>query len=509
MADFLRLNGLPVAVADSDSDTLERREFEEASRMFDGSISRRRIAAKRSWKFTTIPLPASDAAALVAMLQGRAEGWNFDRDAWSSRPLQPNTTANYFTQLRLSGPADGRTGYLDYNPNAYGKGIELGSVSVNRLAGNQRSVETDTTGFTAVDGATLLQSPDYFYHGTKSLRVLTSATVNGARGGVYTTGVQAGATGTVAGSCYVFATSAVSVRAYLYNATLGTSSAIKTIALAPYTWTRIAELTLTANATTDLVSLYILEESADSGIEFFVDALQIENLTYSTPFVDGSRSVMSRAEYVGFDPSPGLGITVSMWVASRVISAQRGIFELQGNVPGTTSVHYLAAYANGGSLVPILGGPTGAGSWGIANAFTTWIGQWLQFTYALVGPTGVPTLRVLIDGVQRLLVYPTANITADPRAFTRVQIGGYSTVAPFQCPIDDFVILPWVASDAHLANMRSATHSLALSPRLWAEGSFLPEGGGVLCDAQLADAVFASYAGVTNARRVSFSLEEV
>lgn len=498
---FLTLNGLEVAVADQGSTDLQRETIEPSDRMFDGSLSRRRIVEKRSWKFTTIPLPADRASILEALLRGRGEGWSFDRDAWSARPLPPNTAANTFTNYRLSGPADGRAGFLEYNPSAYGKGIEHGPITTNILAANQRSVETGTAGFNAVDGATLLQSPDYFYHGTKSLRVLTSATVNGIRGGVNTTGVAAASGGSHAGSCYLFATSAVTIRAYLYNATTATAGPISTITLVPYEWRRVRGLTLAGVVAGNLLQLWIEESVADSGIEFFVDALQIELSTLSTPFVDGVRATASRTEYQGLDLYPFKGFTISFWTSQAGAAGGRYAVTLRASA---TSGDLFQIGHSGSSLSVSTVGVGGLFVQNIAGVFSSWAGRWIQIVVDCVARTVLVYVNGALVGTVSI---PVSLFPAFPLPW--VYLGAFGGGLQWLYPIDDLVILPWAADVTQLANIRAATRSIAVSPRLWAEGSFLPEGGGILCDAQLADSAFASYASRTNSRRVSFTLEEV
>jgi hypothetical protein len=506
MVDFLRLNGLPVMVADSGSDSLERRTFEGFDRMFDGSPSRRRIAEKRSWRFTTIPLPAESARALEAVLQGRVEGWPFDADAWSSRPLTPSKVAGRFANYRLSGAADGRASFADYTPNHFGKGIENGLVGTNLFTANQRSVETNTTGFAAVDGAAISQSADYFYHGTKSLRVITSTTVNGVRGGVNTVATAVAIGGSYTGSFYILSPVAASFRCYLRNASTGTTGTPFYVTTSPYEWQR-AWGTLTGVAAGQLVELYITEDVADSGVEFFVDALQLENSTLVSPFVDGVRSAISRAVYTGLDLFPYHDFTLSFWTsyvgtgagvryAVTITTSESGLGQgLQ--VGGSSTNLYLAISGIPGNL-----------STTVSGAFVSYVGKWIQ----VVLKKSEAQALVYVDGVLRLtlsLIIGSNNYYPSLDLCRYVQIGESNGGGAFVFPIDEVMILPWAADVATLANIRAATHSLALSPRLWAEGSFLPEGGGILCDAQLADSAFASYAGNTNTRRVSFALEEV
>jgi hypothetical protein len=140
----------------------------------------------------------------------------------------------------------------------------------------------------------------------------------------------------------------------------------------------------------------------------------------------------------------------------------------------------------------------------IAGVFSSWAGRWIQIVVDCVARTVLVYVNGALVGTVSI---PVSLFPAFPLPW--VYLGAFGGGLQWLYPIDDLVILPWAADVTQLANIRAATRSIAVSPRLWAEGSFLPEGGGILCDAQLADSAFASYASRTNSRRVSFTLEEV
>ena len=166
----------------------------------------------------------------------------------------------------------------------FGSGIMIEPGTTNLLTANQSSVETDLTGFTALDAATLTRDTVEHWHGIASLKVVTSGTVNGVRGGARTDAITALANTSFSGS--VWAKGVGTVRVYLKDATNGVTSNIVTLSLTS-SWQRVVcKLTTGASAVTDL-GLYMEEDVADSALTFYVDGLQIEQRNYTTSWTLG------------------------------------------------------------------------------------------------------------------------------------------------------------------------------------------------------------------------------
>lgn len=75
MTDFLRVNGIPISVADGSAAGAPE-VIGRAARGLNGSLVAERRRVKRRWDFATPPLDPVEALAIEGLLLGR--GWTFD-----------------------------------------------------------------------------------------------------------------------------------------------------------------------------------------------------------------------------------------------------------------------------------------------------------------------------------------------------------------------------------------------------------------------------------------------
>jgi hypothetical protein len=90
----LALNGVAVAVM---VDSVQREEVEIGeglTRAYDGSNLRTTQAYKRQWKARTTFLSQAESTALIALLQGRGDHWNFDADKYSDKGMVATADTN-------------------------------------------------------------------------------------------------------------------------------------------------------------------------------------------------------------------------------------------------------------------------------------------------------------------------------------------------------------------------------------------------------------------------------
>ena len=302
---FLTLNGLTIPVIDGGLD--ERyHEVGAARRSFPGQHQKSRRGVKRSWAVRTAPLPVADAEMIERFLLGLGDAFSFDDHPFTAKGIAPNTF-DAFTYK----PGTAADGLPVLNQARFGSSIAHSSAVVNLLTANQQSVETDTTGFSAVDLSTISRDTNFAYVGAACLKVITSAAVNGVLGGM---AVLATSTNTQvwAVSAYVMSPTAVTVQVIGRNNTAGTDGTPTVVTLTPYTWQRISALSPSVTSG-DVISLRVLEETADSNITFYVDGLQINNDTALPP--RPFNGVSTVPAYFDLDDSTwdGRDFTFSFW----------------------------------------------------------------------------------------------------------------------------------------------------------------------------------------------------
>ena len=194
-------------------------------------------------------------------------------------------------------------------------GLRISKQTTNLLTANQSSIETDTTGFTAV-GSTLSKSADQAWSGSNSLKVITDN--EGAGEGFYTANTTTPVSQTYTASIYLYGAGTVQISLNEREAddsdVGSTDSAVITLST---TWTRYT-VSRTFGATGARARVYVLT-NADQDITFYCDGLQLEQSTYPTPWHIGAGTRTPSRLTLTTDPCPathGRGVSVVMPVAS-------------------------------------------------------------------------------------------------------------------------------------------------------------------------------------------------
>ncbi len=148
----------------------------------------------------------------------------------------------------------------------------------NMLAYNQSSVETDTTGFTSQNGATLTRDTTQFWQGTASLKCVTpgTTTAEGFLAYLPSNAVLAGETLTL--SCYLTATAGTSLSLFLMSTSIGGIGPFKVVTLAGGlgVWQRVSvTTTIPPGVVSGLYGLR-LATATQAAVTFYVDGLQVE-----------------------------------------------------------------------------------------------------------------------------------------------------------------------------------------------------------------------------------------
>ncbi len=159
----------------------------------------------------------------------------------------------------------------------------------NMLTANQSDVETDTSGFTAITGATLTRDTTQQWHGAASLKVVTPgvATNEGVGVGRPDTAFQAGQT--ITASAYLRGAGTLQFKIVRAGVT---TYANTTITLTG-TWTRYQiTATLPYPLPTGTYQLQITT-SGTQAVTFYADGLQIEATTPATAWTLGGAIVLA------------------------------------------------------------------------------------------------------------------------------------------------------------------------------------------------------------------------
>ncbi|MGB9781472.1 MAG: hypothetical protein ACPLXA_00715 [Moorellaceae bacterium] len=169
-----------------------------------------------------------------------------------------------------------------FTPTTKGQAVFVWQGTANVLTANQSSAETDLTGYVAGKGATLAQDTSYAWHGTKSVKVTTPGLVAGE-------GVRVSFTGSAntvyAGQVRIRGSGTVQVQLIdTANKIYGT---VKTIALTNNAWQEINNVVVyCGGGNVD----FLITTTTAQAVTFWVDGLQVEAGSYSTPWTLGGGS---------------------------------------------------------------------------------------------------------------------------------------------------------------------------------------------------------------------------
>jgi len=199
------------------------------------------------------------------------------------------------------------------------------TVSVNwtnLLTNNQASIETDTTGFAAMSGATISRDTTEHWNGTASLKVVCPGSV--LYEGVYTTNIVVSPSTVYTGSFWIKATAGKSLTIQLTDGVIETHVSFTASGI----WER-KEITHTVSASSTALALRCYTETSIQAVTFYLDGLQIEKSNIATdwalsPDATSTYSISSavKARKAGVDP-PGTAPTLA---DSTVAGTPNGVY---------------------------------------------------------------------------------------------------------------------------------------------------------------------------------------
>jgi hypothetical protein len=261
--------------------------------------------------------------------------------------------------------------------NARALRIERGTT--NLLSANQSNVETDSTGFSVISGATGAKDSTYYFEGAASFKINFSATSASGYQVIVTTATQGTYIGRLRmrGDTVSYPNNSLQyhLRIVYTDATLDESVSIVT---PNATWQNLVSQPVASNGAKTVSSVALMVRSVGTLLDTYsvwIDALQIEALTYATTWHIGAATRNGERCLVPatalFDPAAG---TVEAWIWCQSIASTRIIFDtrhlgdglisnnkciLRLTDPGTLNFYYW----NGSALRTLAGGTVSAGAW--------------------------------------------------------------------------------------------------------------------------------------------------
>lgn len=259
------------------------------------------------------------------------------------------------------------------------KALRIEEGATNLLTANQSNVETDTTGFTAVNGATISRDTSEQYEGAASLKIVTNTS---ASAGMFVS-VTTSAQGTYTSRCRVKNTGAdmnVWTRINYSDATFDDSTHTVVASSGSFTDVVIAPLTSNGAKTVSSVQLHVRRTTGTANVTCYVDALQLAAKAYATTWHVGGATRNAEACAAPadlFDPAAG---TIEVWIYLESIGVNQIIIDARqpGETFGNTNRLLLRIengtlifyYWNGASMRALNGGAVSAGVW--THVAATW-----------------------------------------------------------------------------------------------------------------------------------------
>lgn len=201
--------------------------------------------------------------------------WNYTRQPVTAAFSRSTVAYNYNGQQAAANTPL-------FTPTTKGQAVFVWQGAANVLTANQSSAETDLTGFTAVNGATLAQDSSYAWHGTYSVKVTTLGAVAGE-------GVKVSFTGNAntvyAGQVRIRGSGTIQVQPVnTANSIYGTA---KTITLNNSVWQEVDNVVVyCGGGNVD----FLITTTTAQAVTFWIDGLQVEAGVYSTPWMLGGSS---------------------------------------------------------------------------------------------------------------------------------------------------------------------------------------------------------------------------
>lgn len=467
MTNFVRFNGWDVPIIDASED--HEVIGEPPTRAFDGSILTDRRYIKRQWALRTKHVSEMVAEAIKGVALGHGHNWNFDSDAYSYKGLAPS--GQY--ERRLAAAAmSGNNQVVDENNKSESKygnaslAVEQGVTNI--LSNDTADCENGTTGWSAVDSASITSEASIFYEQTKSIKVVTSATVNAVRGGIQTS--TAGITGgqTYVGSVYIYTVTGATIRVYLEDSAAN-QSAVKTVTLQNSKWNRITTNSLVTGGGATTIKLVVLEDVADANITYYVDAAQVELGTIATSWRDpasGARAAGSLT-YPVSAVTGATDLTVAFWAKLGTANQSSDRYFINMAVSGTDTFTLRRAAST--NDLRFAAGAT------VTYSTNPWNGDWHHVAAVLRQntETGENRMELYFDGAS---VGTGAGTAIDFSTITALRVGHRnSSLFLNDGLMDELVIVPYAAPAALVSAWYSLGKAMPGIPDFYMDGDMMPD----------------------------------
>lgn len=481
----------------------------EKIRAFDGTLLSTKQADKREWSFE-IPFTAqAKAEALKGLIQGRGHIWKYDSSLFSTGKGLPQSLTRATTAYKSDGTsaAAGAARYENgkfYSTNTSDKALLIEEGTTNVLTANQASVETDTTGFTAV-GSTIAQDASQYWNGTKSLSCHSDNAA--AQEGFYTGNATVTANKSYTASVWLKGDVGATVQLVINERTAADADVGSTISspiTLSATWTRYS-VTRVFGATGERARIYV-ETDVQQHITWYVDGLQIEQKDYATywqlpgsarnaEIITNSSSVINQAGqkwsvHFLFNPTSTqivTGKTGYLWECYidasnwyRILVAATGKVYAEARSGGVT---YTSSSASMPAMVP---------------------GTWYYIALTADGTH----LNLYSNGA--VIATDTDYIEPSGTLPTSMYLGSdHNGANHANGMFDQFMIVPYCMQAAQIAALYALTIAPSSLPRLNISGTLVDRviAKPIVCQGQLNDTTW-HYLGAANKEVIKFSLLE-
>lgn len=466
---FLRVNGWAIPLIDGSPEE-EHVLGGDFGRSFSGSPLSDEHFDKRVWAGRTPPVTELVAQAIKGAVRGLGHVWAFDSDLYSSKGLGPGATVG---ALRPSVAADGKpvVNSLGIAESKYGvASLAIEAATTNILAQNQRNGAEDgtTTGFAVVAGGAISSQTTQAYQGLRSLRVVTSASGDGAE----TTAVAASAATAYVGSVHVYVAANRSVNLLLIDD-------VGTIATAGFNlvggkWNRISVTGSTDGAATNIKVR--LTDAFAGGATFYLDGFQIETGTVATSWADNARA----AGDLSYSPSwlaGAVDVTMNVWARMPTANPAAHLY-LAALDSGVAAADNCFLYRPSGTAV-VRFSTAGSTSDDLSSA-AVWNGTWHMITAVLRRnpETGEVTKRLFVDGASVATSSPAATALPDFAEFARFDVGhsgGFGRIGTDGSLVDDVMVVPYAAPSELVAAWYAMGKAMSPLSRVYVDGDAMPD----------------------------------
>lgn len=461
---FLRINGYTIPVTKCDEKIIE---IGSRSRGLDGTPLVDRQRTKRAWECETSPLPRRMATAVRALVLGQGDVFPFDSDDYSAKGLAPESGA---VRTLRGIAADGDPVEDEYK---FSGAVAVEPATTNLLDADSRDAENAPTGFTALNSATISGDTSNYWQGTKSLKVVTSASPT-LKEGAKTAAITTTSGNQHSGSVYLKGDSGgEEVDVYIRNTTLAANGVITSVTLTAGEWKRV-ECTISSGLvfTGNSLALYIVEKTSGSNITFYADGFQLEEASTVTSWVDGTRangvlpydsSFMRAYRYVTFNFWARIGEHNDSSTRHFIHMAETGI---EVAIARSSSALFMLVDSSPNSSLCYASGAMGDDDWHMVTGV-------LRRDAA----SGVPSRELYVDGVSVADDSPTWDM--DFSGFDHIAVGyddGGSTPSPqSNVFLDDVMVLPFAADDETISSWYSMGKAMPSLPRVYIDGDVIPE----------------------------------